>query len=57
MINLQQKHSKLLEIVSELGKIPVSTIDNLTEVIAELKELGYLSYLDSSTDYLIVEKI
>ena len=56
MINLQQKHSRLLEIVSELGKIPVENIDNLEEVITELKELGYVAYLDASTDYLIVEK-
>jgi len=47
---------KMLEIIEELGKLPVSTIDNLGETMKELRKKGYISYLDESTDYLIVEK-
>lgn len=45
-----------LEQIEELGKIPVSTIEDLAEFKAELKEAGFISYLDPSTDYLIIEK-
>lgn len=53
---MQSKYARLLEIAEETGEVPVATIDNLTETIAELKQLGYIAYLDASTDYLIVEK-
>jgi hypothetical protein len=46
----------LLEIAEETGRVPVSAIDNLTEAVADLKQLGYTAYLDPSTDFLIVEK-
>lgn len=49
-------NQRTLEIIEELGKIPVSTIDNLAELQVELKDAGYISYLDSTTDYLVVEK-
>lgn len=45
-----------LEIIEELGQIPMETIENVAEFQEELKKAGYISYLDSSTDYLIVEK-
>lgn len=48
--------STALEIIEELGKLPVSTINNLGKLQTELAEAGYVSYLDASTDYLIVEK-
>ena len=47
---------RTLEIIDEMGKIPVSTIDNVGEFKEELSKLGYVSYLDDNTDYLIVEK-
>ena len=47
---------RTLEIIDEMGKIPVSTIYNVGEFQEELSKLGYTSYLDGSTDYLIVEK-
>jgi hypothetical protein len=53
---MQDKYARLLEIAEETGEVPVSSIDNLTETIADLKTLGYIAYLDPSTDYLIVEK-
>jgi len=49
-------NQRTLEIIEELGKIPVSTIENLEEFRNELYELGYISYLNSSTDYLIISK-
>jgi len=49
-------NQKTLEIIEEIGKIPVETIENVAEFQAELKEAGFISYLDSSTDYLIVER-
>ena len=45
-----------LEIIQELGQLPVDDINNLGKFMAELKEAGYISYLDASTDYLIVER-
>ena len=47
---------RTLEIIEEMKKIPVSTIYNVGEFQEELSKLGYVSYLDDSTDYLIVEK-
>jgi len=49
-------NERTLEIIEELGKIPLETIENLGEFQEELKEAGYISYLDPSTDYLIIEK-
>ena len=45
-----------LEIIEELGKLPLFTIDDLAGFQKELREMGYISYLDPSTDWLIVEK-
>lgn len=53
---MKQVTSTMLEIIEELGQIPMSTIENVAELQAELKEAGYISYLDASTDYLNVEK-
>lgn len=47
---------RMLEMIEEMGKIPAMNIDNLEDVVDELKELGYEAYLDNSTDYLIVER-
>lgn len=47
---------RMLEIIEENGKIRMQDIDNLAELQAELKKAGYTSYVDASTDYLIVEK-
>ena len=47
---------RTLEIIEEMKKIPVSTIYNVGEFQEELSKLGYTSYLDETTDYLIVEK-
>jgi hypothetical protein len=47
----------MIEMIEELGKINVQYIDNLGKLIAELKDMGYMAYLDESTDYLIVERI
>ena len=49
-------NQRTLEIIEEMGKLPVSTIDNLSEFQEELRNAGYIGYLDASTDYLIVEK-
>ncbi len=49
-------NEKTIEIIEEIGKVPVSTIKNLGEFQSELRDAGYISYLDASTDYLIVEK-
>ena len=53
---MKQVTSTMLEIVGEQGGIPMGIIENVAELQAELKEAGYLSYLDTCTDYLIVEK-
>ena len=47
---------RLLEIIEELGKVPVAGIDDLAGTIAELQARGYTAYLDPSTDYLCVGK-
>ena len=53
---MKQVTSTMLETAEELGGIPMGTIENVAELQAELKEAGYISYLDTCTDYLIVEK-
>ena len=53
---MKQLTATMIEIIEELGQIPMETIENVAELKAELKEAGYISYLDASTDYLIVEK-
>lgn len=52
----QMLNKRTLEIIEETGRLPVSTIDDLEKFQNELKAAGYVSYLDASTDYLIVEK-
>jgi hypothetical protein len=52
----KQVTERALEIIEECGELPVSTIDDLGKFQEELEQLGYVSYLDASTGYLIVEK-
>ena len=54
---LENKYNRVLELAEELGKIPMWTIDDgdLKGLRDELEALGYNSYIDSSTDYLIIE--
>ena len=49
-------NEKLLEIIEETGKLRMQDIKNVAELQSELKAAGYDSFVDSSTDYLIVEK-
>ena len=49
-------NERTLEIIEELGKLPIEGIEAVGELQEELKASGYISYLDASTDYLIVEK-
>src|SRR5690554_4005667 len=49
-------NNSTLALIEELGKIPVSEIENLKAFMDELEKAGFDSYLDPSTDYLIVEK-
>ena len=44
------------ELIEELGKIPMETIENVEKLQAELESEGYISYLSPDTDYLVVEK-
>lgn len=48
---------RTLEIIEETGRISTSSINNIAKFQKELKKAGYDSYMDPSTDYLIVEKI
>lgn len=54
--DIRQVTQRTLEIIGVMGRLPMSTIDNLAGLQKELREKGYISYLDSSTDWLIVEK-
>jgi len=47
---------RMLEIIEEAGKIRIEDIENLAGLQAELTAAGYTSYVDASTDWLIVEK-
>ena len=49
-------NEKLLEIIEETGKLRMQDFENVAELQAELEKAGYASYVDASTDYLIVEK-
>jgi len=53
---LQSKYGKALEIIEETGRLAMSVIDDgeLEQLQKELKKLGYESYVDDSTDWLIV---
>jgi protein subunit release factor A len=47
---------KTLEIISEVGKLEMMNIDNLEGTKSELDKLGYDSFVDDSTDYLVCSK-
>jgi len=49
-------NDRMMEIIEETGKLRMQDIENVAELQAELKAAGYTSYVDASTDYLIVEK-
>lgn len=49
-------NEKLLEIIEETGKLRMQDIENVAELQAELEEAGYDSFVDASTDFLVVEK-
>ena len=46
---------RMMEIIEETGKLRMQDIENVAELQAELEAAGYTSYVDASTDYLIVE--
>ena len=48
---------RMLEIIEETGKLRMQDIENVQELQVELEKAGYNSYIDASTDYLIVEKV
>ena len=55
---LASKYCNALELIEETGKIPVRCIDDgeFEQLTNEIEALGYKCRLDSSTDYLLVEK-
>lgn len=54
---LESKYEKALEIIWEIGKLSMASIDDgdLVRLQDELKKIGYESYVDESTDWLIVD--
>lgn len=54
---LESKYNNALEIIWETGKLAMSTIDDgdLEKLQDELRKSGYVSYVDESTDWLIVD--
>jgi len=54
---LESKYNNALEIIEETGKLPMAVIDDgdLEKIQDELEKLGYESYVDESTDWLIVD--
>lgn len=56
VFKMKQITATMMEIIEEIGKISMETIENVAGLQAELKKEGYISYLDASTDYLIVER-
>ena len=54
---LESKYNNALEIIEETGKIAMSLIDDgdLGKLQDELEKLGYVSYVDESSDWLIVD--
>jgi hypothetical protein len=56
---LKNKYNNALELIEETGKIPMSNIDDgeFEQLKNEIENLGYKCKLDSSTDYLLVEKM
>lgn len=54
---LESKYEKALEIIWEIGKLSMASIDDgdLVRLQEELKKIGYESYVDESTDWLIVD--
>lgn len=55
---LESKYHNALEIIWETGKLAMSTIDDgdLEKLQDELRKIGYESYVDESTDWLIVDE-
>lgn len=49
-------NERMLEMIEEIGKLPLETIDNLNELQKDLEKLNYTSYVDENTDYLIIKK-
>ena len=49
-------NEKTLEIISEVGKLEMMSIDNVQGTMDELNKLGYESFVDESTDCLICNK-
>ena len=56
---LQSKYNNALEIIEETGKLSMAVIDDgdLEKLQDELRKSGYKSYVDESTDWLIVEDV
>jgi len=56
---LASKYNNVVELIEETGKIPVRCIDDgdLEQLKNEIENLGYKCKLDTSTDYLLAEKL
>jgi hypothetical protein len=56
---LASKYNNVVELIEETGKIPMRCIDDgeLGALTQEIEALGYKCKLDSSTNYLLAEKM
>jgi hypothetical protein len=56
---LESKYNNALELIEETGKIPMMCIDDgeFEQLKNEIEALGYKCKLDSSTNYLLAEKM
>jgi hypothetical protein len=49
-------NERTIEIVEELGKLEMASIDNLEGTMNELEEMGFNCEISSCTDYLLCKK-
>jgi hypothetical protein len=56
---LESKYNNVVELIEETGKIPMMCIDDgeFEQLKNEIEALGYKCKLDSSTNYLLAEKM
>ena len=46
LVELEEKYERAIEILSELGKIDIDVIDDLSKTVRDLELLGIVTYIE-----------
>jgi hypothetical protein len=52
---LEETYSGTIEHLQEMGRVPIMTINNVSQTIEDLEKLGYNTEISLCTDYIVLK--